>query len=95
MQAFLVAAGAMAFTATAEMASPQAFVDGIYKHYLAKQQKGPSLASAAIRRYFASPLADAMVKDFADAQNASEVPMLNGDPFIDSQDWEISPLRPR
>jgi len=94
MQAVLVAASAMAFTATAETASPHSFVDGIYKHYLGKDSKGLSLSSsAAIRRYFAPPLADAMVKDFAAAHKAGEVPMLNGDPFVDAQDWEISNIK--
>ncbi len=94
MQAVLVAASAMAFTATAEIASPQSFVDGIYKHYLGKESKGLSLSdSAAIRRYFAPPLSDAMIKDFAAAHKAGEVPMLNGDPFIDAQDWDISNVK--
>jgi hypothetical protein len=94
MQAVVVAASAMAFSATAETASPQAFVDGIYTHYLGKDSKGLALSgSAVIRRYFASPLADAMVKDFAAAHKAGEVPMLNGDPFIDAQDWEISNIK--
>ena len=52
--------------ATSSASSPQAFVDGIYRHYLGKDSKGLALASEAdIRRYFAPPLADAMVKDFA------------------------------
>ena len=94
MQAVLVAASAMAFTATAETASPQSFVDGIYKHYLGKDSKGlPLNNSAAIRRYFAPPLSEAMAKDFAAAEKAGEVPMLNGDPFIDAQDWEISNVK--
>jgi hypothetical protein len=94
MQAVLVAALAMAFTATAETASPQSFVDGIYKHYLGKESKGLPLSSAAeIRRYFAPPLADAIIKDFAIAEKAGEVPMLNGDPFVDAQDWEISNVK--
>lgn len=94
MQAVLVAASAMAFTATAEIASPQSFVDGIYKHYLGKESKGLSLSdSAAIRRYFAPPLSDAMMKDFAAAHKAGEVPMLNGDPFIDAQDWDIANVK--
>ena len=70
------------------------FVDGIYKHYLGKDSKGLALSSdATIRRYFAPPLADAIVKDFAAAEKAGEVPLLNGDPFIDAQDWEISNLK--
>src|ERR1700754_3785445 len=88
MQAVLVAASAMAITANAETASPQVFVDGIYKHYLGKDSKGLVLSDGTvIRRYFAPPLADAMAKDFAAAHKAGEVPMLNGDPFIDAQDW--------
>jgi len=91
MQAVLVAATALAFAASAETASPQAFVDDIYERYLGKESKGLALASAAvIRRYFAPPLSDAIVKDFAAAEKAGEVPLLNGDPFIDAQDWEIS-----
>jgi Protein of unknown function (DUF3828) len=94
MQAVLVAASAMAITANAEIASPQPFIDGIYKHYLGKNSKGLALSSdAIIRSYFAAPLADAMVRDFAAARKAGEVPMLNGDPFIDAQDWEIANLK--
>ena len=66
----------------------------IYKHYLGKDSKGFALSSdAVIRRYFAPPLSDAIVKDFAAAHKAGEVPLLNGDPFIDAQDWEISNLK--
>jgi hypothetical protein len=84
----------MTAAATAETASPQAFVDGIYKHYIGKDSKGLVLSgNAVIRRYFAPPLADAMVKDFATAHKAGEVPMLNGDPFVDAQDWEISNVK--
>jgi Protein of unknown function (DUF3828) len=94
MQAVLVAASAMAVAASAEPVSPQPFIDGIYKHYLGKDSKGLSLSSAAvIRRYFAPPLADAIIKDFAQAHKAGEVPLLNGDPFIDAQDWEIENLK--
>jgi hypothetical protein len=85
---------AMAFTAAGETASPQAFIDGIYKNYLGKESKGLVLSSeAVIRRYFAPPLSDAMVKDFTTAWKRGEVPDLNGDPFIDAQDWEVSGLK--
>jgi hypothetical protein len=94
MQAVLVAAAAMAIAANAETAPPQAFVDGIYKYYLGKNSKGLALSNdALIRRYFAPPLADAIVKDFAQAHKAGEVPLLNGDPFVDAQDWEIENLK--
>jgi hypothetical protein len=90
----LLAAIAAITAAVAETGSPQAFVDGIYKHYLGKDSKGLPLSSATvIRRYFAPPLADAIVKDFAAAHKRGEVPDLNGDPFVDAQDWEISNLK--
>ena len=91
-----IAAASWAFAAAGALAqtgSPEAFLDGLYKPYLAKQQKGTSLASdVEIRSYFASPLADAIIKDFAEAAKRNEVPDLNGDPFVDSQDWQISNL---
>ena len=31
-----------------------------------------------------------MAKDYAEAKKRNEVPKLNGDPFIDAQDWEIA-----
>jgi hypothetical protein len=90
----LAAMTVMAAAAMAETASPQAFVDGIYKHYLGKESKGLALSNdAIIRRYFAPALAGSIVKDFAQAHKAGEVPLLNGDPFIDAQDWEISDLK--
>jgi hypothetical protein len=77
-----------------DQGAPKAFVDSIYNTYLAKDSKGVSIDNeAAIRRYFAPPLSDAIVKDMAEAQKANEVPTLNGDPFIDAQDWEIANLR--
>jgi Protein of unknown function (DUF3828) len=74
--------------------SPQAFVEAIYKNYLGKDAKGVPLTDAAvIRRFFAPALADAIVKDQAEAEKRGEVPTLDGDPFVDAQDWEIARLR--
>ena len=82
-----------AATALAQTGTPEAFLDGIYKPYLQKESKGTSLANdAEVRSYFASPLADAIIKDFAEAAKRQEVPLLNGDPFIDAQDWQIANL---
>lgn len=90
MQAVLVAASALTFTASAETASPQSFVDGIYRAYVGNNSKGISLSNdAAVRRYFAPPLSDAMVKDFAAARRRNEPSSLGGDPFIDGQDWDV------
>jgi hypothetical protein len=90
MQAVLVAASAMAITANAETESPHDFIDDIYERYRGKGSKGLALSNeAAIRRYFAPPLADAIANDFAAAQKAGEPPLLERDPFIDAQLREI------
>jgi hypothetical protein len=81
---------ALAGEARAESASPCAFVEAIYKPYLTKGYKGtPYSTTAALRRYFEPALANAIIKDMAAAAKRNEVPALDGDPFIDAQDWEI------
>jgi hypothetical protein len=80
--------------AAAPAALPQSFVETIYKAYVGKAAKGIELTEeAVIRRYFAPPLADAIVKDRAEADKRGEVPTLDGDPFVDAQDFEIARLR--
>lgn len=94
LAAMAVALWAVATATGFAQGTPQAFLEGIYKPYLAKESKGTSLSTdAEIRRHFASPLADAIIKDFNAAAKRQDVPLLNGDPFIDAQDWEISDLR--
>jgi hypothetical protein len=70
--------------------SARDFVTAIYDAYKGKDAKGRPLDdTAAIRRYFAPPLAALMIKDQNAAAKRSEVGALDGDPFIDAQDWEI------
>jgi hypothetical protein len=79
--------------AAAPAASPQSYVEAIYRTYVGKAAKGIELTEeAVIRRYFAPPLADAIVKDRAEADKRGEVPTLDGDPFVDAQDFEIARL---
>jgi hypothetical protein len=87
----LGAAGALlAGPALAADDSARAFVTAIYATYKGKDSKGIFLDKAAtIRRYFAAPLAAAMIKDQNAAAKRGEVGALDGDPFIDAQDWEI------
>lgn len=82
--ALLLAAAA----AAALIGTPQAFLDAIYRPYPNKAFKGHDYDKT--ERYFASPLREAMDKDYAEAKKRNEVPTLNGDPFIDAQDWEIA-----
>ena len=81
--------------AVAQGASPLTFLEGVYKGYRNNNNaKGIDYSRPeVIRRYFAPPLAKAMLKDFADAKKKDEVPSLNGDPFIDAQDWDIADLK--
>jgi hypothetical protein len=87
--AFVVMTGA----AIAESTSPRAFLEAIYKPYLAKKYKGADYSKPAnLRRYFEPKLANAIIADMAAAAKRQEVSTLDGDPFIDAQDWEIADL---
>jgi hypothetical protein len=67
------------------------FVTRIYDAYRGENSKGISIdTEAAIRRYFEPSLAALISKDRKDAARRHEVPTLDGDPFIDAQDWDIS-----
>ncbi len=81
------------FPAFAAGQSPEAFLDSIYVHYQDDpgQALGVPLSSEeTIRKYFTPELADMIVKDDAAAAARNEVPLLDGDPFVDAQEWEIS-----
>ena len=85
-----VAALVLATPALAADAGAQAFVTQIYESYKGKDSKGAPLESDGdIRRYFEPTLAALMIKDQNAAAKRGEVGTLDGDPFIDAQDWEI------
>jgi hypothetical protein len=86
----LVIAGS---AATAQGASPRAFLESVYKVYGSNNAKGIDISRPeVIRRHFAPPLAKAMIKDQAEARKRDESPRLSGDPFIDAQDGRIAGL---
>jgi hypothetical protein len=77
--------------ALAADASALVFVAEIYSAYKGKDAKGHPLDDErAIRRYFEPSLAALMVKDQKIAAKRGGVGLLDFDPFIDAQDWEIS-----
>jgi hypothetical protein len=77
--------------AVAADASATAFVTKIYDAYKGENSKGILIdTDAAIRRYFEPSLAALISKDQKDAARRHDVPALDGDPFIDAQDWDIS-----
>jgi hypothetical protein len=84
------AGAAIATPAFAADPDATAFVQAIYAAYKGKDAKGISLdKDAIIRRYFEPSLAALMIKDAKDAARKGDVPNLDGDPFIDAQDWDI------
>ena len=85
------ACAAIAAPALAADSSARAYVTAIYAAYRGKNTKGVALdTDAAVRRYFAPPLADLIIKDGNEAAKRNEVGALDGDPFVDAQDWEIA-----
>jgi hypothetical protein len=85
------ACSAVAAPAFAADQAATAFVTAIYASYKGKNAKGIRLDNeAGIRRYFEPALAALMIKDQKDASRRHEVPSLDGDPFVDAQDWDIA-----
>jgi hypothetical protein len=90
---FVFACLLVAMTGAAFAAEPSArdFLNGIYAAYKGKNAKGVSLDNhAAYARYFTPALAKLIEDDAAAAAKVGDVPSLEGDPFIDAQDWKIN-----
>ncbi len=87
---FGAAYAVLAGPALAADATAIAFVTSIYDAYKGKDSRGIPLENArAVRRYFEPSLAALINKDRAAAAKRGEVGLLDGDPFIDAQDWDI------
>jgi hypothetical protein len=80
----------MPLAAQAQQQTPQAFLEGLYRPYLARNFAGQPYQQAS--RFFVPALARAMERDMQAAKRRGEPPTLDGDPFIDAQDGEISKL---
>jgi len=74
--------------------SAREFVETIYRTYVSKNGKGGNGVAigsdAAIRRYFSPPVAALIIADAWQAKKRDEVPVLDVDPFVGYQDWEIT-----
>ncbi len=80
-------AGALAAAAAEQ--TPKDFLDAIYKNYIGKNAKGLPLDKPATMRLFTPSLRKAIDGDSRRAAKRNEVPNLDGDPFVDAQDWDI------
>lgn len=84
------ACAAIAAPALAAEATAAVFATSIYDAYKGKDAHGLLIDNdRAVRRYFEPSLAALIRKDQKDAARRNEPPTLDGDPFVDAQDWEI------
>ena len=65
-------------------------MQSIYDPYLKDDFKGYSFEQA--NRFFVPTSARAIDADMREAKKRGEVPKLDGDPFVDAQDWDIDNL---
>ena len=68
----------------------QAFLESLYGPYRVKGFRGQPYTEA--ERFFVPTLAAAMQRDYQLAQRNGVPPTLNGDPFVDAQEWDVSNL---
>jgi len=95
LSAAILSVALVAPAAPLAAADPSAhdFVAAIYDAYVSKDRNGLALDSdAKVRRYFEPSLAALILKDRRQAARRDEVGLLDFDPFVDGQDWEISDL---
>jgi hypothetical protein len=84
-----------AFTSLA-FAAPQTaqqFLQSIYAQYHGDTKASPGVrldSAADYRRYFDASLVKLIVADEDAAKKRGDVPELDGDPFINAQDWDIT-----
>jgi hypothetical protein len=80
-----------ALPAVAQDQSAEQFLHSIYDQYAGSD--GPPLDDKAMASYF-TPEMYKLIKADSDAAAAKgEVPRLDGDPFIDAQDWKIDQIK--
>ena len=73
-----------------ETLTPESFLRGIYTPYPNQDFKGQPFWQ--VDRFFAPDLARVIEADMKEAKRRGEAPRLDGDPFIDAQDWDIANL---
>jgi uncharacterized protein DUF3828 len=83
----------VASPAEAAAQSAREFVQEIYDSYQGIDPEGVTLSTDdAVRHYFTPQMAQILIDGSNKAQAAGDVPVLDGDPFVDSQDWQIADL---
>jgi hypothetical protein len=75
--------------------TPEAFLHAIYDNYVGDPAKAPGVpldTHAIVRRYFEPSLAALIIKDMIAAAKRDEPPTLDGDAFVDAQEWQIATI---
>ncbi|MBS2027499.1 MAG: DUF3828 domain-containing protein [Deltaproteobacteria bacterium] len=94
MVTFRIAAAVVALglsAAPAEDPLARAFVQSIYAHYIGGNTQGVKLDKKSdLKKLFSPQLVAAILADRDAAAKKGDVPNLDGDPFVDAQDWEIA-----
>lgn len=88
--AFVLAA--LPGVALAARSGPADFLNAIYAQYGPGKDGVPLDDVAALRRVFTPSLAELIQHDRAMAEESDDLPTLDGDPFVDAQDWDITDL---
>jgi hypothetical protein len=74
-------------------ADAQKFLEAIYKKYVGQNTPGVVFDTGeAALAYFTPELAAMIAADAESAQKNDEPPILDGDPFVGAQDWDIKDL---
>ena len=86
----LAALCALPLAAQGQGSTPDAFLHEIYDPYLKGGFQGQPYWQ--VSRFFVPELARTIDADMRDAKRRGEVPKLDGDPFLDAQEWQIKDL---
>jgi Protein of unknown function (DUF3828) len=78
---------ALASASFAEDASPQAFLQSIYKRYETSQGFIDISSATKAAHYFTPDVTKLIARDLAESRKKNEVGRLDFDPFINGQDW--------
>ena len=89
-RAFIAVLCVLPAAARGQTSTPDGFLRAIYNPYLEMGFKGQPFWQ--VSRFFVPDLAQAIEADMREAKRRGEVPMLDGDPFLDAQDWNIKDL---
>jgi len=89
-RALLAAICVLPTAAYGQTLTADGFLRAIYDPYLEMGYKGQPYWQ--VNRFFVADLAQVIEADMREAKRRGEVPRLDGDPFLDAQEWNIKDL---